>query len=174
MKLLLALWAALACALFATPGASAASTPPPAAGGANARASVEGCMNTWLFDGIWRVRVTSVDSTGSQVVMEVRNGSHDALTTADSGFAAISGAGIDLAFSDGSIHNLDISATKFREELSTVKLPPGGKATTTLRFAPATDPAVKPAKLLIAVDPKYNSYVHSSVKDPSFRVHLDC
>lgn len=147
---------------------------PPAAGGANERPSVEGCMNQWLFNGVWRVRVTSVSPSGSDVVMVVRNGSHDSLSTADSGFAAINGQGIDLAFSDASIQNLDINTTKFREELSTRKLPPGGQATTTLHFAPPSDPAAKPAKLLIRVDPKYNSYVRYTVSDPSFRVRLDC
>ncbi|MDQ6930698.1 MAG: DUF4352 domain-containing protein [Candidatus Eremiobacteraeota bacterium] len=159
---------------FASHTAASAKIAPAAAGGTNARASVEGCMNTWLFDGIWRIRVTNVSASGSEVRLEVRNGSHDSLTTADSGFAAINGQGIDLALSDGSIRNLNISTTNFREELSTLKLPPGGKATTTLRFDPPADANVKPVKLLIAVDPKYNSYVHYTVKDPSFRVHLDC
>ncbi len=170
----LSLLASLAC-VFSVAGSLAASPKaPPVQGGANERPSVEGCTNTWLFNGVWRIRVTSVDPTGSAVTMEVRNGSHDSLMTSDSGFAAINGQGIDLAFSDGSVRNLNIDTTKFREELSTIKLPPGGKATTTLRFDPPADPSIKPLKLLINVDPKYNSYVHYSVKDPSFRVHLDC
>lgn len=173
MKMWLSLFASFLVASSLAGSAAASPKTTTIQGGANQRPSVEGCTNTWLFDGVWRIRVTSVDPIGSAVTMEVRNGSHDSLTTYNSGFAAINGQGIDLVFSDGSVRNLNIDTTKFREELSYIKLPPGGKATTTLRFDPPADASVKPAKLLIKVDPK-NSLVHYTVKDPSFRVHLDC
>jgi hypothetical protein len=154
--------------------ARALATPPP--GGANQRVSVEGCQNQWLFDGVWRVRVSNVSPTGTEATLEVRNGTKDAMTPPDGGFAKINGQGIDLAFDDGSVQNLDLDATResYRAELSTKKLPPGGGAKTTLRFAAPSNASAKPVKLLIAVDPAYNSYVHYPTKDPSFRVRLNC
>jgi hypothetical protein len=150
-----------------------AATPQPA-GGANQRPSVEGCLGEWLFDGVWRVRATDVTPDGSTVTLEVRNGTTQTLAPPDTGFAKINGQGIDLAFSDGSVQNLDISATAYREELGYKKLPPGAGAIAKLRFAPAQSANAKPVKLLIAVDPQYNSYVHYSVKDPSFRINVNC
>ena len=149
-----------------------AATPQPA-GGANQRPSVEGCLGEWLFDGVWRVRATDVTEDGSVVTLEVRNGTTQTLATPDTGFAKINGQGIDLVFSDGSVQNLDISATAYREELGYKKLPPGAGATAKLRFAPPNANA-KPVKLLIAVDPQYNPSVHYSVKDPSFRINVHC
>lgn len=131
-------------------------------------------MNEWLFDGVWRVRVTNAAVDGTNVTLEVRNGTSETLAPPDTGFAKISGQGIDLAFSDGSVQNLDISATNYRDELGYKKLAPGAGATAKLRFTAPTDPNAKPVKLLIAVDPHYNSYVHYSVKDPSFRINLAC
>ena len=63
------------------------STPTPAPGGAKQRQAVEGCLNQWLFDGIWRFRVTKVAPInpdgmrpGYGVAVEVRNGTHATLT----------------------------------------------------------------------------------------------
>ena len=158
----------------AGPAAGRAATPPP--GGANQRVSVEGCQNQWLFDGVWRVRVSNVSPTGSDATLEVRNGTKDAMTAPDGGFAKVNGQGIDMAYDDGSVQNLDLDATResYRSELSYKKLPPGGGAKTTLHFAPPSNASAKPVKLLIAVDPSANSSVHYPTKDPSFRVHLDC
>ncbi|MEA2664006.1 MAG: hypothetical protein QOI11_950 [Candidatus Eremiobacteraeota bacterium] len=157
------------------PAGARAATPPPA-GGANQRVSVEGCQNQWLFDGVWRVRVSNVSPTGSDATLEVRNGTKDTLSAPDGGFAKVNGQGIDMAFDDGSVQGLDLGATQesYRSELSYKKLPPGGGAKTTLHFAPPPNPSAKPLKLLIAVDPHYNSYVHYPTKDPSFRVRVDC
>lgn len=166
--------AALLCAVYAAGPSAALAQTPQAAGGANQRVSVEGCMNEWLFDGVWRVRVTSAAPDGTDVTLEVRNGTKDTLSPPDSGFAKINGQGIDLAFTDGSVQNLDIQATNYRDEIGYKKLAPGAGTTTKLRFAAPSSAGAKPAKLLIAVDPHYNSYVHYSVKDPSFRINLAC
>ena len=49
-------------AVAAAPGTTtAASTPNNGAGGANQKASVTGCVNEWLFNGVWRMRVTKVE-----------------------------------------------------------------------------------------------------------------
>ncbi len=162
--------------VLASAGPAGARTAATVTGGANQRVSVEGCQNQWLFDGVWRVRVSNVSPTGSDATLEVRNGTKDAMSPPDGGFAKVNGQGIDMAFDDGSVQNLDLDATResYRNELSYKKLPPGGGAKTTLHFAPPSNASAKPAKLLIAVDPHYNSYVHYPTKDPSFRVRLDC
>jgi hypothetical protein len=158
----------------AAPAGARAATPPP--GGANQRVSVEGCQNQWLFDGVWRVRVTNVSPTGTDATLEVRNGTKEAMAPPDGGFAKVNGQGIDMAFDDGSVQGLDLNATQesYRTELSYKKLPPGGSAKTTLHFAAPSNASAKPLKLLIAVDPAANSYVHYPTKDPSFRVRLNC
>ncbi len=167
---------ALLLVLAGAGSAGARAAAPPLAGGTNQRVSVEGCQNQWLFDGVWRVRVSNVSPTGSEATLEVRNGTKDAMTAPDGGFAKVNGQGIDMAYDDGSVQNLDLDATResYRSELSYKKLPPGGGAKTTLRFAPPSNAAAKPVKLLIAVDPSANSAVHFPTKDPSFRVRLDC
>jgi hypothetical protein len=158
----------------ANAAAIAVAATPQAAGGANQRPSVEGCLNEWLFNGVERVRALDVTPDGTLVTLEVRNGTTQTLSAPDAGFAKINGQGIDLAYSDGSVQNLDISATAYRDEIGYKKLPPGGGTTVKLRFAPPASTSAKPAKLLIAVDPTYNSYVHYTVKDPSFRINVNC
>ena len=174
MKNRLVFLGSLLLCLSASAAAIAMAATPQPAGGANQRPSVEGCLGEWLFDGVWRVRATDVAADGTVVTLEVRNGTTQTLAPPDTGFAKINGQGIDLAFSDGSVANLDISATAYREELGYKKLPPGAGATTKLRFAAPPGANAKPVKLLIAVDPQYNSYVHYSVKDPSFRINVNC
>lgn len=167
---------ALALGLGGLAPAAARTAPRPVAGGANQRVSVEGCQNQWLFDGVWRVRVSNVSPTGTDAILEVRNGTKNALSTADGGLAKVNGQGIDMSFDDGSVQSLDLDATResYRSELSYKKLPPGGGAKTTLHFAPPSNASAKPLKLLIAVDPSANTYVHYPTKDPSFRVRLNC
>ncbi len=174
MRNVLSVSCSLLLAFAAAAPARALAAPPP--GGANQRVSVEGCQNQWLFDGVWRVRVSNVSPTGTEATLEVRNGTKNAMTPPDGGFAKINGQGIDMAFDDGSVQNLDLDANResYRADLSTKKLPPGGGAKTVLRFAAPSNASAKPVKLLIAVDPAYNSDVHYPTKDPSFRVRVSC
>ncbi len=166
----------LALVLGAGASAGARTATPPLAGGANQRVSVEGCQNQWLFDGVWRVRVTNVSPSGTDAVLELRNGTKESVTPPDGGFAKVNGQGIDMTFDDGTVQGLDLDATResYRKDLSYKKLPPGGGARTTLRFAAPSNASAKPLKLLIAVDPAISPYVHFPTKDPSFRVRLDC
>lgn len=162
------------------------STPTPAAGGAMQRSSVEGCVGDQLFDGIWRVKVLSVDpaatyndgtqSTGVGVKVQVRNGTSKEMAPDETGFSDINGRGIDLAYDDENTVNL-ANAGGYTENLMDKKLPPGGAATITLYFPYGPDKTAKPAKMLIAVDPHASTnykHVKYSTKAPSFRIHLDC
>ena len=175
------------CALFAFSSIGQAATPPPAAGGAMQRSSVEGCIGDQLFNGIWRVKVISVDpaasyNDGSQVTgvgvkVQVRNGTSKELSPDQTGFSDINGRGIDLAYDDENAVNAVTAGVGLTENLMDKKLPPGGAATVTIYFPYGPDKTAKPAKLLIAVDGKSpNNYAHVkySVKDPSFRIKLDC
>src|ERR1700682_1293476 len=88
-------------------------TPTPAPGGATQRQAVEGCLNQWLFDGIWRFRVTKVEAInpdnlrpGYGVAVEVRNGSHATLTPV---FAGADAQAIQLQLDDG--NTLDAKTT---------------------------------------------------------------
>ncbi len=173
-----ALLAALTCAV------SAAATPAP--GGAMQRSSVEGCVGTQLFDGIWRLKVISVDpaasyndgtaSTGVGIKLQVRNGTKQQLAPDETGFSDISGHGIDLAYQDDNSVNL-ANAGGYTANLLDKKLPPGASSTITLYFPYGSDKTASPAKLLIAVDPhspNNTKHVKYSTASPSFRIRLNC
>lgn len=178
---------ALLAAAIALPAASIAATPKPVAGGSNQRAAVEGCMNTWLFNGVWRLRVLSVDTaasyndgsqmTGVGVKVQLRNGTHKDLSADQSGLSDINGRGIVLAYNDDNTSDVVNAGTGLTEQLLDKTMPPGGGATVTLYFPYGPDKTAKPAKLVIPVDQhsEHNSaHVKYSVKDPSFRVKLTC
>jgi len=151
------------------------------------RSSVEGCVGDQLFDGVWRVKVISVDpaapyndgsaETGVGVKIHVSNGTSRELSLDDSGFSDINGRGIDLAYDDDNTVNVVGAGTNLTSALLDPKFPPGGGATITMYFPYGPDKTAKPSKLLIAVDPNAATnyeHVKYSVKNPSFRIHLDC
>lgn len=175
------------CALTLLTTAAHAATPRPAAGGAMQRVSVEGCVGDQLFNGVWRIKVISIDpaaayndgtaETGIGVKIQVRNGTSKELAPDETGFSDINGRGIDLAYDDENTVNVVGSGTNLTAALLDKKLPPGGASTITMYFPYGPDKTAKPAKLLIAVDPKSpNNYAHVtySVKNPNFRVKLNC
>ena len=166
---------------------AATPSPKPVAGGAMQRSSVEGCMGAMLFNGVWRLKVLSVDpaasyndgslTTGIGVRVQVRNGTSRELAPDETGFSDINGRGIDLAFDDENTSEAVSAGTNLTEALLDKKLPPGAATTLTIYFPYSAEKNAKPVKLLVAVDPHAaNNYAHVkySVKNPSFRVHLDC
>jgi hypothetical protein len=177
-----------ALALFLTLTASVtAATPTPAPGGAMQRSSVEGCIGHWLFNGVWRVRATSVDrsasystggvSHGVEVALTVRNGTQNTLAPNASGFADINGATITLAYDDDNVVALDGSGDADYNAFWFKPLPPGGSATVKLDFPYGSNRSAKPVKLLIGVDPHSSgntAHVRYSVPNPSFRIKLTC
>jgi len=104
--------------LVAAPFARAVSDAKPIAGGANQKASVEGCTRQTLFDGVWRLRVEDVQSAhrpfsgdpgtpGYAVRVQIRNGSHRTLSLANSGISG-NGTGVELVTVDGNTLDLDV------------------------------------------------------------------
>jgi hypothetical protein len=161
--------------------AEAVPTTTPAAGGAFQRSSVEGCANEYLFNGVWRIKVLSLDAPPGgpiRVTLQVRNGSHaDYPGVMYTGFGGINGALIDLVFDDQNTENMT-NADQFvpyNNSIAFKHVPVGGAVTGTLMFSAPQNAASKPVKLLIGYDPKANQqHAHYTVRDPSFRVHLDC
>ena len=171
---------ALALCAVPPPGARAAS-PTPVPGGANQKRSVEGCMNAWLFNGVWRMRATSVDpiedfgTKGLGVKVELRNGTTKTLQPSQSGTGG-QGEGIQLVGTDGNALNVDAGA--FQTQLGYKDVVQGGTSKAVLRFhfaQPTDADAFKPAKLILQFDQK-NVHVAGVklVKDPSFRIDLSC
>jgi hypothetical protein len=145
-------------------------------GGANQSGALEGGINDWLFNGVWRFQVLSVsplqeDRTGWQVRVELRNG-----TKADN--IALSGTGlhaVNLVLSDGKVitpYNIT--------EISDAPFPQGGGKTITLTFYEDEIGDRKAEKLLVLIKPDSDlvKYMKDSMKlsystaDPSFRVKL--
>jgi hypothetical protein len=158
-----------------------------AAGGAGQRASLEGCLNEWLFNGIWRVRATKLErverpelegvslSTPSwNVTLEVRNGTNKTLELWRAGWKDSSS--LTLVFADGSVKTMDTGVeTRNYDKIYYAAIPQGAAVIHTLYFlSDRTDP---PTKLLIEMDaevPRRQYNLAFSVPNPSFRIKLDC
>ncbi len=147
-------------------------------GGANQNAALEGCINEWLFNGVWRFRATSLeafkdgDRSGWRVAAELRNGTKaNNIALGGTGFTAL-----QLALSDGNqigvynVTDLDVPVAQ------------GASVRASLVFY-SDDPneARTPTKLLLLLKPSASdvSVLRSaggsySTSDPSFRVKLDC
>ena len=158
-----------------------------AAGGANQRASLEGCLGEQLFNGVWRIRATKLeriskdaDTPGWGLTLELRNGSKATLISTDAGIDG-TGQGIQVAFADATTLNVDPYDV---QKLTFASLPQGGVVTHQLKFyyplGTAADTIKTPTKFLLEVDPKgigntpSQQGVAFSVPNPSFRVKLDC
>jgi hypothetical protein len=150
------------------PGGSGAQ----ATGGANQVAALEGCLNEWLFNGIWRIRVTNPqamtgDRNGMTFRFEFRNG------TKESGFApsGTGWGGLQLALDDGT--------TVGAANVNDITDPPylsGGSHAQTIEFF-WDDTQRTPSKLIVLFNPKQmntSANVKFSVPDPSLRIKTDC
>ena len=151
------------------------------AGGANQRASVEGCIGETLFNGIWRLKVLSSrldtnpddpDYKNWAVSLELRNGKNGQNSPGDSGFQDYP----QLAFGDDTIDMETTAKVQYQKAVFYKSLPPGGVARTTLWYRLGDENAQKtPTKLLINIKPvEFGKKFGYSVPDPSFRVKLNC
>ena len=156
----------------------AAATAGAAPGGANQRASLEGCIGETLFNGVWRLAVSSVTPTvryngqqkGYSVKLSWKNGTTKTIDALNTGVKAIT-----LALSDG------IPLTSENEQdLKYKSLPQAAGTNVALSFwadsAQTAAGLAQPSKLLIeiAASGAAASGVAYTAPNPSFRVRLDC
>ncbi|RDI95540.1 hypothetical protein DV704_06555 [Meiothermus sp. QL-1] len=151
------------------------------AGGTEQRASLEGCLNEWLFNGIWRARATKVEPTEVNglrvwaVALEVRNATTRTLEAWNAGFKDPSS--LALAFADGTTVRSESGALgrDYNERIYNAVVPQGAAVAARLSFPYGRTDA--PTKLLIEMDttrigPKYG--LAFATPNPSFRFKLDC
>ena len=158
-----------------------------AAGGANQRPSLEGCLGEQLFNGVWRIRTSKLEriskdgaTPGWGLMLELRNGSKATIGATDAGIDG-TGQGIQLAFDDATTLKVDPYDV---QKLTYASLPQGGAVIHQLKFYYPSDTApdaIKtPVKFLLEVSAKGIGFTPSqqgvafSVANPSFRVRLDC
>ena len=178
---------ALVLALATTCAANAAA-PTPVPGGANQMRALQGCKNQWLFNGIWRFRVTQVGTLtaadkppGYNVTLEMRNGAKETLAPV---FTGADAAKINLQLSDGNSIAVSDSTTGTlaSQKLSFKDLIQGNGMTLDLPFyAEANskpEDLKQPVKLVFPIDAKmqrgHTGHAQYAVSDPSFRVDLTC
>lgn len=154
---------------------TAASTAP---GGANQKASLEGCLGETVFNGVWRLTVNSVKQVtryngqqkGYSLNLSWKNGTAKTIDALNTGVRAIT-----LALADGGT-----LTSENESDLKYKKLPQAAGTTPELLFwADSGQTAAglgQPSKLLIEIDGAgaERSGVAYSSKTPSFRVRLDC
>ncbi len=142
-------------------------------GGANQLKGLEGGINDWLFNGIWRFRITSVAPTddgrpGWKLHAELRNGTKlDNIALGGTGFDSLS-----LIMADGnslSVQNI----TDIRDP----GVGQGASISTDLIFYDDDGNGRKPDRLILRIQPDdatknflKNQGVSYAVSDPSFRV----
>ena len=154
---------------------TAASTTP---GGANQKASLEGCLGETLFNGVWRLTVNSVkpitryngQQKGYSLALSWKNGTTKTVDALNTGVKAIT-----LVLADG-----NSLTSENDQDLKYKALPQAAGATLELSFwadsAQSTAGLGQPSKLLIDINASTagSSGVAYSTTNPSFRVRLDC
>ncbi len=158
-------------------------------GGANQRESLEGCLGQDFFNGVWRVRVLSlepikrdpgtvIETPGWGLTVEVRNGTTQTLQPVFTGVSG-TGEGVQLVMDDETILNvdgLDVQAVTF------ASLPQGGGVTHQLKFwyPYGATGDTEPDRLLFEIKPEevapalQQAGVAYSTPNPSLRVSLTC
>lgn len=143
-----------------------------AQGGANQLGASSGVMNEWLFNGVWRFRVTGIayseEEGGWLASVEIRNGYKTSMTPKDNGMAFNAADGFFLTFNDGNtVEPTDGAKNQIQDAIGLKSLPPGGGTVAKVRFP--GEPGWKPEKLLFEMKPMAGL---PFVKEPSFRVDL--
>jgi hypothetical protein len=145
----------------------------------------EGCMNQWMFNGIWRVRVTKVDplpdNSGKQVGWLVteqwRNGTDRKLSpgatfTKDQQIMLANGATITA--------DETTNGTLSAQDLVYHDFPPSAQYTHMQKFIASGpfDPSIKPATVIISFDAarlaQNKTLPQYSINPPNYKIKLDC
>ncbi|MBC5824924.1 MAG: hypothetical protein GIW99_04550 [Candidatus Eremiobacteraeota bacterium] len=153
-----------------------------AEGGSHQLNALQGCMNQWLFNGVWRVKVLKVESItkefvnypGYGVTIQVRNGSKKTTSMPYTGVAD----GGTLVLDDGNTLELDTEPMIAWHPYFYKDLPPSAGFTFTLDYYLPNKPdsVPKPQKWLLEVDPKKEGTTapRYTTAEPSVRVDLRC
>jgi hypothetical protein len=165
-------------------GAWALSTPEPhatTAGGSHQLRALQGCLNQWVFNGVWRVRVTKVSPItspfgalpGYSVALDVRNGAKsDAMLMQTGASAPV------LALADGNILELSTEDGVAWTNKFFQNLPPSAGFTMTLPYYLSAKPTSMPKalKLIIEIDATkaWKGQPHYQAGDPSLRIDVQC
>lgn len=132
------------------------------AGGSNQMGGNEGKVGEWLFNGIWRFRVLTVEKADGdrpawRVRVEIRNGTtSNEIALNNTGYQ-----GIKLVLDTGNQVELD-NPTDIRDDL----IPQAGGKTVDLMFTAAEGISGKPEKLLVILQPDADAakYMRNSLK----------
>jgi hypothetical protein len=164
---------------FGTPTPTPHATSP---GGSYQIVALQGCMKHWLFDGIWRIRVTAVKEItdpssgnlpGYAVSFEIRNGTDKTAKMLETGvqdshLVLDDGSQMDASRADAIIAWNNIF---FREIIPSA----GAHATIPFYFESANVPSKpKPVKWILPVEKskEWAGLPRYTAADPSFRVDL--
>lgn len=147
----------------------------PQSGGSNQLAALEGGIGEWLFNGIWRFRVTAVkpmegDRPGWLISTELRNGTNAQNIALDgTGFQSV-----ELVMEDQNIIKQPYNLTDFNRPVGQA-----GTISTDLMYFDDEGGGRKPVKLIVRITPDQftKDYLKSvklgyTVPDPSFRINL--
>jgi hypothetical protein len=171
--------------------ATAPAAPAQNVGGSQQVAAQAGCMNQWMFNGVWRMRVTSVafhpttappGINGWDVTMQWGNG------TSQAGLSPVNTMKqplvLQLANGDTLTTTDSTTGTLNEQQLDYHTFPQSGQFTYTQSFfaTQTLDPSNKPAKLLVTFDvPKYRQTYGSNGKlfrqktrGYNYRIDLTC
>lgn len=176
---------ALTCA-FVVSALPALGAAPTAQGGSTQVQAQSGCMNQWMFNGVWRVRVTSVTfkpagdaPNGWDVTMQWNNG------TSYAGISPVDTDKTDLVLALANGDTLTATdttrGTLNQQQLDFHSFPASGQFTYTQSFfsGQALDPNNKPAKLLVTFDVAKYRQAHQTdakfwkMKTPGYNYRID-
>lgn len=183
----MSLFALTLATVLAQPQLADAATPKPAQGGSTQAVAQAGCLNQWMFNGVWRVRVTKVAfhpagdvTNGWDVTMQWNNGTSIAgLTPTDTrkqDMVLALANGDTLSATDSTHGNLN------QQQLDFHSFPASGQFTYTQTFfsSQTLDQANKPEKLLITFDAAGYLKTHPgkdakfwNVKTPGYNYRID-
>lgn len=181
----------LACAASSAVYAPVFAAAPQNVGGSQQVAAQPGCMNQWMFNGVWRVRVTKVafrpttvapNVNGWDVTMQWGNGTSQApLAPSDTQKKPMV---LQLANGDTMMPGDTTSGALNEQQLDFHSFPASGQFTYTQSFfsTQPLDENNKPAKLLITFDvPKYRANTGANGKlfrqktaGYNYRIDLTC
>ncbi|ULH16217.1 hypothetical protein MF271_06280 [Deinococcus sp. KNUC1210] len=161
-----------------------------AAGGADQKASVTGCVNEPLFNGIWRLRVTKVEAVADpdggslnfyHIVTQISNGTNRTLSPDSTGIQT--GNAYNIFLADGDSIAAPTGTSVAFQTKTWAKLPQGSGENLEFWFRPSSNQTLDqmranmPKKFLFEVLPDKldkSLKVGYTVRDPSFRVNLTC